>query len=133
MEIPKKNFTEDAKKMAEIRRILCDNSNNTLASRLQLSPSVVSSICAGRKGIGRRTAERILAAFPEVSSSWLLSGEGPMLLASGNVGDNNSGNVATTGGTVITADERLVSLLEQAAAQNTALITIISNLTRHDG
>lgn len=128
MEESKKKFSKSAKKMSEIRRVLCDNSNNKLADRLGLSPQTVSNLTAGLRGIGRGTAEKILAAFPELSRSWLLADDGPMLV-SGNVGDNCSGNVATTGGTVTTIDKDVMQMLKDNQRERLELLAIIRNLT----
>lgn len=128
MQESKKRFSESAKKVIEIRRVLCNNSNNELAARLGLSPQTVSNLTAGLRGIGRGTAEKILAAFPEISRSWLLADEGPMLV-SGNVGDNCSGNVATTGGTVTTIDKDVMQMLKDNQRERLELLAIIRNLT----
>lgn len=142
MERSKKKFSESAKKVIEIRRVLCDNSNNKLAEKLGLSPQTVSNLTAGLRGIGRSTAEKILAAFPEISRSWLLADEGPMLVTEGNgnaitqVGGNVGGNITTS-----TRDERLLSvieaqqrerekLLEDQRAERATLEAIIMQLTQ---
>lgn len=111
MEESKKKFSESAKKVIEIRRILCDNSNNKLAEKLGLSPQTVSNLTAGLRGIGRGTAYKILAAFPEISRSWLLADEGPMLVSADNGsqvinGDGNHHNAVNT------VDERLLTIIE---------------------
>lgn len=119
MEESKKKFSESAKKVIEIRRVLCDNSNNKLAEKLGLSPQTVSNLTAGLRGIGRGTAEKILAAFPEISRVWLLTGEGPMLLTEGN------GNTITqVGGNVTTStmDERLLSVIEAQQREREKLL-----------
>ena len=102
---------------------MCNNSNNELAARLGLSPQTVSNLTAGLRGIGRGTAEKILAAFPELSRVWLLTGEGPMLVTEGNgnaitqVGGNVGGNVTTSA-----MDERLLSVIEAQQREREKLL-----------
>lgn len=128
MEESKKKFSESAKKVIEIRRVLCNNSNNELAARLGLSPQTVSNLTAGLRGIGRGTAEKILAAFPEISRSWLLADEGPMLVSAENGsqvinGDGNHHNAVNS------VDDRLLSIIETDQRERMELLAIIRNLT----
>lgn len=103
MKDSEKKLTDSSKKVAEIRRVLCDNSNNKLAEMLGTTPQIVSNLVSGRRNLGIRTAEKILAAFPQLSREWLYTGEGPMLVSEGNgnaitqVGGNIGGNVSGGG------------------------------------
>lgn len=137
-----KKLTDSSKKVAEIRRVLCDNSNNKLAAKLGTTPQIVSNLVSGRRNLGIRTAEKILAAFPQLSREWLYTGDGPMLVSEGNgnaitqVGGNVGGNVTTSA-----MDERLLSvieaqqrerekLLEDQRAERATLEAIIMQLTQ---
>lgn len=123
-----KKLTDSSKKVAEIRRVLCDNSNNKLSEKLGLSPQTVSNLTAGLRGIGRGTAEKILAAFPEISRVWLLAGEGPMLVSADNGsqvinGDGNHHNAVNS------VDDRLLAIIETDQRERMELLAIIRNLT----
>lgn len=123
-----KKLSEWAKRVEKIRRILAENNNNVFAERVGITPQLASAIVSGNKGVGRNVAEKILAAFPEVSRVWLYTGEWQML-ESGNVGDNNSGNVATTGGTVTTIDKDVMQMLKDNQRERLELLAIIKQLT----
>lgn len=123
-----KKISEWAKRVEKIRRILAENNNNVFAEKVGITPQLASAIVSGSKGVGRNVAEKILAAFPDVSRVWLYTGDGPML-NTGNVGDNNSGNVATTGGTVTTIDKDVMQILKDNQRERLELLAIIKNLT----
>ena len=131
MEDKRKKNAESAKKFAEIRRVLCKNSNLEFAARLGISPQAASNICSGAKGFGHVTAEKVLRAFPEVSRSWLYGDGGPMLTAEGDnntitqVGGNVGGNVTTS-----SVDDRLLAIIETDQRERLELLAIIRNLTQ---
>ena len=65
-----------------------------------------------------------------INPDYLITGEGPVMRDSGNVGENNTGNVATTGGVVTTnVDDRLLKMLEDSQQERLKLLAIIENLT----
>ena len=79
-------------------------------------------------------AERILAAYPQLSRVWLLSGEGAMLNDGATViGDNNitannvNGNNEQNGGKVI---DVLAAQLDEKDKQINKLLNIIENLSK---
>lgn len=79
-------------------------------------------------------AERILAAYPQLSRVWLLSGEGAMLNDGATViGDNNitannvNGNNEQNGGKVI---DVLAAQLDEKDRQINKLLNIIENLSK---
>lgn len=130
MDTSKKNLTICSENLAEIREKLCKNSTNILAEKTGLTPQIVSNIISGRRGIGRKTADRILAAFPEVSTDWFFKGEGPMLVGGDvTIAGDNSGNVATTGGTVTTIDKDVMQMLKDNQLERLELLAIIKQLT----
>lgn len=141
MKAPTKIYAESAKKVAEIRRILCKDSTNVLAERLGITPQSASNLVHGYSGIGKTTADKILTAFPEISPEWLLAGEGPMLVVgdgsqpviveNSQQGDNSqaiigNGNHHNTNGRT---DERLLAIIEQDQKERLELLAIIKNLT----
>jgi transcriptional regulator with XRE-family HTH domain len=50
----------------------------SFADTIGVSPGTISHILNGRNDPSKVTIDKILSAFPDISSSWLLSGEGPM-------------------------------------------------------
>lgn len=74
------NTTDDiARRIALVRRLLCDNSNTLFAARLGKSRQHVSALCHGKSHAGKQTLDLILAAFPTVRREWLYFGHGSML------------------------------------------------------
>jgi len=55
-----------------------DLQHSSFADKIQVSRGTVSHILNGRNNPSRDTIEKIMIFFPEISSSWLLRGEGPM-------------------------------------------------------
>lgn len=90
-------------------------------------------------GISKQRAQRIIEAYPEISSSYLLTGEGTLLKADtieGNVQHNiNSSHITQTGNVEgsVSMDKLIGVLAEQsqqvtkAQEQIDRLITIIEN------
>ena len=67
-----------AKRIAAVRDELCE-SNRDFARRIGKTPQHTSALCLGKTTAATSTLELILAAFPQVSRSWLYFGEGAML------------------------------------------------------
>ena len=61
------------------------------AEKCGFEPNNISKIKLGKCGISNRVANKILAAFPEVDKTWLMTGEGEMIKNS-NYQSNNSGS-----------------------------------------
>lgn len=90
-------------------------------------------------GISKQRAQRIIEAYPEISSSYLLTGEGTLLKADtieGNVQQNiNSSHITQTGNVAGSASmDKLIGVLAEQSQQVTKaqeqidrLITIIEN------
>lgn len=55
-------------------------SKTEFASKLQVSPAVLSHISSGRNKPGLEIVIQLLQNFPEVSAEWLLRGKGQMKL-----------------------------------------------------
>ena len=52
--------------------------SSSFADTIQVSRGTVSHILSGRNNPSKGTVDKILIAFPDISSSWLIKGEGPM-------------------------------------------------------
>ena len=75
------------------------------------------SVKAGKQGISKNMAERIVATWPEISQVWLLTGRGDMLVRPGN----NAGHPGGTG-ELVTIERRLLDtiLSQQETIRNQA-------------
>lgn len=63
--------------------------DNEVTSQCGLAVGVIGKAKAGRNDIGKKSIDKILATYPDLNRSWLLTGEGSMLI--GDIsGDNNA-------------------------------------------
>ncbi len=122
----KEDLTKIGYRVAKIRTDLCDENNTLFAERLKIAKQTASGLCSGEKSVGKKTIEKILQAFPQVSRTWLVLGEGPMLLAdSGSQVINGDGNHHNTNNSV---SDRLLAVIEQDQIERLRLMAIIENL-----
>lgn len=66
-------------RIRKIREDLFRGSNIDFAKAIDEKPNTTSNWMSGSRKIGLEVIEKILARLPQISSSWLVSGEGPML------------------------------------------------------
>jgi len=66
--------------LERIRQIIIEKGlqPSSFADKIQVSRGTISHILKGRNDPGKDTIEKILNKFPDISSTWLLLGEGPM-------------------------------------------------------
>lgn len=89
-------------------------------------------------GLSRKAVTEICEKWPEVSNSYLLTGEGSLLKSSSiSVGGDQTGNINSPGATSSAGLDKLIDVVkaqgEQISAliqQNTNLINIITNLSK---
>ena len=63
--------------------------DNEVTSQCGLAVGVIGKAKAGRNDIGKKSIDKILATYPDLNRSWLLTGEGSMLI--GDIsGDSNA-------------------------------------------
>lgn len=119
-------LTKIENRIAKIRTDLCEDNNTLFAEKLGIAKQTASNLCGGKKSVGKKTIEKILDAFPNISRKWLLLGDGDMYNNGNvtNIGDhnNNSGNITNI-------DDRLLKMLEDSQQERLKLLTIIENLT----
>ena len=102
----------------------------------------IYDIVSGKtKRISEKLANQIISEFPEISRSWLLTGEGEMLKNTSAVAESHSISIAgeeiKENKINVNADETIAMLIAEVAAQrrltekvlehNTELIAIIAN------
>ena len=86
-----------------------------IAEQLGVSQQYVSGLLSGKKAFGKKQAQRFFELW-KISPSWLLTGEGPMI-----VGENVQAireNNGTAIHTQYSPDAGLVAALREAQAQN---------------
>ena len=113
--------------------------DNEVTSQCGLAIGVIGKAKAGRNDIGKKTIEKILATYPDLNRTWLLTGEGSMLL--GDVsGDNNAighGASVTHSDCCNIVDKFLGELAEQrklvseSQRQVDRLLSIIEKITNY--
>lgn len=119
-----------------ILQILADTDLNqsVFLEKTGVSSSTFSDIKCGKvKGISQTLAKKIVAAFPQFSMSWLMTGEGDMY-ASGNSAPvfQNSGDNVTNhqqGGDVSSVTAQFIDLLKSKDEQMNRLIGVIERLS----
>lgn len=85
-----------------------------IAQALGVSQQYISGLLSGRKPFGKKQAQRFYEMW-QISPSWLLTGEGPMM-AGAVIGDNS--NVNNGRDQHVSTDAGLVAALREAQAQN---------------
>ena len=70
---------EAYERIRKIREDLFKGSNIEFAKAIDEKPNTTSNWMSGNRKIGLEVLEKILARIPQISSSWLVSGEEPML------------------------------------------------------
>ena len=113
--------------------------DNEVTSQCGLAIGVIGKAKAGRNDIGKKTIEKILATYPDLNRTWLLTGEGSMLV--GDVsGDNNAighGASVTHSDCCNIVDKFLGELAEQrklvseSQRQVDRLLSIIEKMTNN--
>lgn len=68
-------------RIKEIRSHFCEGSNTKFAEMMNENPNTTSGWVSGKRGVGNSVIRKILSKFTDVSTRWLLTGEGEMLIS----------------------------------------------------
>lgn len=110
-----------------------------IAAQLGVTQQYISGLLSGKKPFGKKQAQRF-AELWGISPSWLLTGEGEMMISSGNntqVIEHNTGTAINGDGTVVhpagdsRTIERMQNQIDELLAQNGKLLVIIDRLTQN--
>ena len=69
-------------RLTQIRVTFCDNKTRFFAQKTGINENMLANYCSGLRTPGKKTLEKILAAFPAINADWLLMGKGQMLSTS---------------------------------------------------
>lgn len=69
-------------RLTQIRVTFCDNKTRLFAQKTGINENMLANYCSGLRTPGKKTLEKILAAFPAINADWLLMGKGQMLSTS---------------------------------------------------
>ncbi len=108
------------------------------AEKIGISPPHLANILNAKDSMGHLVVRKICEAFPEISATYLLTGEGVLLPPPGTVRISQSQRVSGgTGIQTIGADQALAmenaqlrDQLEQCRAEKDRLLGIIETLTK---
>ncbi len=102
-----------------------------MADKLDVSSQVFTDIKKGKHGISKKLAEKINAIDDRFSVSWLITGEGEIVVhGSGNVtGDNNQINTGIALVKALEAISEQQKLTAKSQEQIDRLLLIIEKLT----
>lgn len=122
-------YTEELRKFLDNQGI----TQKAIAQRMNVDPAYINKLLNGKKAFGRNTAKRFQDLYG-LSSTWLLTGDGPMLTSdmSGSVHQQSSGDYSVNGtGNVVVVehDEDMATALRKALGTIETQSSTISTLT----
>lgn len=113
-------YTEELRKFFDNQGI----TQKAIAQRMNVDPAYINKLLNGKKAFGRNTAKQFQDLYG-LSSTWLLTGEGPMLTSD----LSGSGNVVVVGGVGGGAVEDMAMALRKALGTIETQSSTISTLT----
>ena len=128
-------FIEAVNYLIENRRL---RNQAELTAQLGLSKGYVSQIVTGKREPSEQIVRKFANQYPEINVTWLLTGDGEMMPASGKnsqVIENNNGTAVNGDGAVIHQKEssdvvkRMQDQIDELISQNKTLLNIVDRLT----
>lgn len=72
-------YKEISRRIKQIRIDFCNDSNIEFAKKINVSRQAANNYVRDGYNVGKKVIDQILLSFPEINTSWLLTGEGNML------------------------------------------------------
>lgn len=118
----------DFQRLEKLIKILDIPTFKDLAVKLNVSPQTFYDIKQGKHGISKKLAEQINKCFPEIPVSWLLTGEGDLIIGDGNInGNNNNSSDAVLKAIEAISEQQKITMKSQE--QIDRLLNIIDKLS----
>lgn len=126
----KENVNAGYQRIRQMMAYLNFSSDKKFAEAIDVSPQNLYDIKAGKKGVTPFVAEAIAKKFPQLSKSYVMLGEGEMLVSAPlqNIQGNN--NHHNNNGSDARYIAHLESEIEELRKEKEALWTLVQKLTQ---
>lgn len=117
-----------------VRHQIFDENNRLFAQATGIDEATLSKICNGTRTIGNKLIDKIIKGVPNINPTWLLTGEGSMLM-DGSPGGNQQRGVSVGGDNIVGGSknsaeglDRLIDAVARLVESNSQLAVSNSQL-----